>query len=185
MCIILVFRFNQQLRSHHYVRVLFVGRSFTSIPEVLLVEEVHNDTTNGNYLSFYLISLNVLPLAKKTFKDTDNKYLMKVQWSSGQVEIFYSCVCKIFQTQSFFFKFQGQFCLAFLHSCQLFFYDCDYPKFSMIFVLPNAIFFYLLFADYYNKSYTPDERPGDKPKSKLTDKQIQSGKVPNGKSKHN
>ncbi|XP_017777180.1 PREDICTED: elongation of very long chain fatty acids protein AAEL008004-like [Nicrophorus vespilloides] len=46
-----------------------------------------------------------------------------------------------------------QFCVAFIHSMQLFFYDCDYPKWSTIFVLPNAIFFYYLFNDFYKKAY--------------------------------
>lgn len=50
----------------------------------------------------------------------------------------------------------GQFCLAFLHSFQLLFYDCGYPRWSVILVLPNAVFFYLLFSDFYNNAYTKD-----------------------------
>lgn len=49
---------------------------------------------------------------------------------------------------------QGQFCLAFLHSCQLLIYDCDYPKWSLVFILPNVMFFYFLFADFYSHAYT-------------------------------
>lgn len=49
--------------------------------------------------------------------------------------------------------FQAQFCIAFLHSMQLLFYDCGYPRWSMFFTLPNAIFFYYLFSDFYNKAY--------------------------------
>ncbi|EGI57586.1 PREDICTED: elongation of very long chain fatty acids protein AAEL008004 [Acromyrmex echinatior] len=48
----------------------------------------------------------------------------------------------------------SQFCVTFLHSCQLLFYDCNYPKWSVILVLPNAIFFYFLFSDFYNNAYT-------------------------------
>ena len=47
----------------------------------------------------------------------------------------------------------GQFCLAFLHSCQLLFYDCDYPRWSLILILPNAMFFYFLFDDFYSQAY--------------------------------
>ncbi|KAG8291967.1 hypothetical protein J6590_048928 [Homalodisca vitripennis] len=46
-----------------------------------------------------------------------------------------------------------QFCLAFIHSFQLLIYDCEYPRFSLILILPNAVFFYYLFNDFYNKAY--------------------------------
>lgn len=49
--------------------------------------------------------------------------------------------------------FQSQFCIAFLHSFQLLFYDCQYPRWSLYFILPNAIFFYYLFSDFYKKAY--------------------------------
>lgn len=52
----------------------------------------------------------------------------------------------------------GQFCLAFLHSCQLLFYDCDYPKWSLILILPNVLFFYFLFSDFYNNTYKSNEK---------------------------
>lgn len=47
-----------------------------------------------------------------------------------------------------------QFGLAFLHNFQLLFYDCDYPKISLVFVLPNAVLFYFLFSDFYNNAYS-------------------------------
>ncbi|PNF32667.1 hypothetical protein B7P43_G13121 [Cryptotermes secundus] len=47
----------------------------------------------------------------------------------------------------------GQFCVAFLHSLQLLFHDCGYPRWSLFFTLPNAIFFYYLFNDFYCKAY--------------------------------
>lgn len=43
--------------------------------------------------------------------------------------------------------------MAFLHSAQLIYTDCGYPRWSVCFTLPNAIFFYMLFNDFYNKSY--------------------------------
>jgi phenylalanyl-tRNA synthetase alpha subunit len=52
-----------------------------------------------------------------------------------------------------FFPLQGQFCLAFLHSFQLLFHDCGFPRFTLFFTLPNAIFFYYLFSNFYFKSY--------------------------------
>ncbi|KAJ8668552.1 hypothetical protein QAD02_010215 [Eretmocerus hayati] len=78
----------------------------------------------------------------------------------------------------------GQFCLAFLHSCQLLIYDCDYPRWSLIFILPNAMFFYFLFAEFYNKAYTGDSKKkdddADAPKQmngKLSNGLTQNGKV--------
>lgn len=47
-----------------------------------------------------------------------------------------------------------QFGMAFLHSAQLLYTDCGYPRWSVCFTLPNAIFFYMLFNDFYKKSYT-------------------------------
>jgi hypothetical protein len=41
----------------------------------------------------------------------------------------------------------------------LLFYDCGYPRWSVVFTLPNSIFFYYLFYDFYYKAYG---KPGDK-----------------------
>lgn len=49
--------------------------------------------------------------------------------------------------------------MAFLHSAQLLVYDCGFPRWSVFFTLPNAIFFYFLFNNFYNQAYA-----GDKPK---------------------
>lgn len=43
--------------------------------------------------------------------------------------------------------------IVFLHSAQLLFVDCGYPKFSLYFTLPNAWFFLYLFNDFYVKAY--------------------------------
>ncbi|XP_051165681.1 elongation of very long chain fatty acids protein AAEL008004 isoform X2 [Leptopilina boulardi] len=82
----------------------------------------------------------------------------------------------------------GQFCLAFLHSCQLLFHDCDYPKWSLIFILPNASFFYFLFSDFYNKTYIPQKQQKSiavaKEKSRNTEKEQKlSNGIKNGKAK--
>lgn len=50
-----------------------------------------------------------------------------------------------------------QFCIAFIHSSQLLFYDCGYPRWTVCFTLPNAIFFYYLFNDFYGKAYRKNE----------------------------
>lgn len=42
--------------------------------------------------------------------------------------------------------------MAFLHSAQLLYTDCGYPRWSVCFTLPNAIFFYMLFNDFYKVS---------------------------------
>ncbi|XP_078050515.1 stuck in traffic [Augochlora pura] len=81
----------------------------------------------------------------------------------------------------------GQFCLAFLHSCQLLFYDCDYPKWSLFFILPNAIFFYFLFADFYEISYQ-HQRQRKESRSCSTKEidgpmQTENGRLQNGKGK--
>ncbi|XP_030755503.1 elongation of very long chain fatty acids protein 4-like isoform X1 [Sitophilus oryzae] len=57
-----------------------------------------------------------------------------------------------------------QFCLIFLHSSLIFVTDCDYPKWAVTICLPNAIFFYYLFYDFYKTSYTPqsNHRNGQK-----------------------
>lgn len=47
---------------------------------------------------------------------------------------------------------QIQFGMAFLHSAQLLYTDCGYPRWSVCFTLPNAIFFYMLFNDFYKVS---------------------------------
>lgn len=49
--------------------------------------------------------------------------------------------------------FQLQFFVAFLHSIQLLFYDCGYPKWTLIITAPNSLFFYYLFSNFYNKAY--------------------------------
>lgn len=48
---------------------------------------------------------------------------------------------------------QFQFGICFLHSAQLLYTDCGFPRWSIFFTLPNAIFFYFLFNDFYQNSY--------------------------------
>ncbi|BET00396.1 GNS1/SUR4 family [Nesidiocoris tenuis] len=68
----------------------------------------------------------------------------------------------------------GQFCLAFLHYMQILFHkDCNIPKWSVIIVLPNAIFFYYLFNDFYEKAYGPREQ---KKKENGIQQPIENGK---------
>ncbi|XP_011643468.1 elongation of very long chain fatty acids protein AAEL008004 [Pogonomyrmex barbatus] len=82
-----------------------------------------------------------------------------------------------------------QFCLAFLHNCLLLFYDCNYPKWSVILVLPNAMFFYFLFSDFYNNAYTVKKENGATPsvassaKANGVAEKVSNDKIPNGKGK--
>lgn len=75
--------------------------------------------------------------------------------------------------------FQLQFCIAFLHSAQLLFYDCGYPRWSVVFTLPNSIFFYYLFYDFYYKAYGKPTKKGDEKKTDA--KEIKSNGHANGK----
>jgi elongation of very long chain fatty acids protein 7 len=43
--------------------------------------------------------------------------------------------------------------MAFVHNTQLLFYDCGYPRWTAFLTMPNAIFFYYLFNDFYKHSY--------------------------------
>lgn len=43
--------------------------------------------------------------------------------------------------------------MVFIHQTQLLYTDCNYPRWSVCFTLPNAVFFYFLFNDFYKKSY--------------------------------
>ncbi|KAL3269866.1 hypothetical protein HHI36_008923 [Cryptolaemus montrouzieri] len=43
--------------------------------------------------------------------------------------------------------------LTFLHSAQLLFYDCGYPRWTVFFTMPNAILFVILFYDFYKQVY--------------------------------
>jgi elongation of very long chain fatty acids protein 7 len=49
--------------------------------------------------------------------------------------------------------FQFQFCLVFLHSLLILRKECNYPKFVVGLLSPNAMFFYFLFNDFYQSAY--------------------------------
>ncbi|XP_026282366.1 elongation of very long chain fatty acids protein AAEL008004 [Frankliniella occidentalis] len=51
-----------------------------------------------------------------------------------------------------------QFCATFIHSAQLCFYDCGFPRFTLVLTLPNSVYFYYLFKDFYQKAYEPPAR---------------------------
>lgn len=38
---------------------------------------------------------------------------------------------------------------------QLLYTDCGYPRWTTVLVMPNAIFFYILFNDFYKAAYKP------------------------------
>lgn len=82
-----------------------------------------------------------------------------------------------------FLCFQGQFCIAFLHSAQLLWQDCGFPRWSLFFTLPNAIFFYYLFYDFYNKAYPPKRVKKNSAANGVTscEKAVKSSPISNGK----
>lgn len=114
---------------------------------------------------------------------TLNKIFIKING------IYIVCNWWTFQLNMVVFIFQLQFCITFLHSFQLIFYDCGYPRWSVVFTLPNSIFFYYLFYDFYYKAYG---KPGGKGKAKLNAGVIKnhsenghSNGIQNGHNKHN
>uniref|UniRef100_A0A0A9WP81 Elongation of very long chain fatty acids protein n=1 Tax=Lygus hesperus TaxID=30085 RepID=A0A0A9WP81_LYGHE len=76
----------------------------------------------------------------------------------------------------------GQFCVAFIHYMQVLFdKNCNYPKWSVIIVLPNAIFFYYLFYDFYEKAYGPSEPAKTKENGVEANGKVVESTVANGK----
>uniref|UniRef100_A0A0K8S4K6 Elongation of very long chain fatty acids protein n=2 Tax=Lygus hesperus TaxID=30085 RepID=A0A0K8S4K6_LYGHE len=61
-----------------------------------------------------------------------------------------------------------QFALGFLHFSQVLNSDCNYPKWAVIIVFPNAFFFYYLFWDFYRKAYKPKRIDFDSPSDQKT-----------------
>lgn len=47
----------------------------------------------------------------------------------------------------------AQFTLVFVHSAQVFLFDCGYPKFIAAFLLVHSTIFFCLFFDFYQKAY--------------------------------
>uniref|UniRef100_A0A1A9W5Z8 Elongation of very long chain fatty acids protein n=1 Tax=Glossina brevipalpis TaxID=37001 RepID=A0A1A9W5Z8_9MUSC len=54
-----------------------------------------------------------------------------------------------------------QFCIVFIHQTQLLYTDCNFPRWSAGFTLPNAVFFYFLFNNFYQQSYSNRKNKGD------------------------
>ncbi|XP_050310219.1 elongation of very long chain fatty acids protein AAEL008004 [Anthonomus grandis grandis] len=57
-----------------------------------------------------------------------------------------------------------QFCLVFIHNSQLLFFDCGFPRWTLVLTLPNAIFFYYLFNEFYKDSYEKPKVANNKSK---------------------
>ena len=63
------------------------------------------------------------------------------------------------------------------------FYDCEYPRWSLIFILPNAIFFYFLFSEFYDKAYTDKNKKRDDEAKAVTNGKPANGLTQNGTGK--
>jgi elongation of very long chain fatty acids protein 7 len=48
---------------------------------------------------------------------------------------------------------QVQFVLVIIHSLQLLFIDCNYPKAFVWLIVLQAVIFFSLFADFYKQAY--------------------------------
>nr|XP_022907487.1 elongation of very long chain fatty acids protein AAEL008004-like [Onthophagus taurus] len=51
-----------------------------------------------------------------------------------------------------------QFCIVFLHSAQVLFRQCDYPKTIAFLLAFQAVFFFYLFAQFFVKAYMSKEK---------------------------
>ena len=56
-------------------------------------------------------------------------------------------------------SFQVQFIMIFVHSFQLLFRECNYPKGFMFFIGFHAVLFWFLFYDFFYNSYTKKRKP--------------------------
>uniref|UniRef100_A0A336L063 Elongation of very long chain fatty acids protein n=1 Tax=Culicoides sonorensis TaxID=179676 RepID=A0A336L063_CULSO len=63
-----------------------------------------------------------------------------------------------------------QFALVFLHFSQLLWTDCGFPRWTILFCLPNAVFFYFLFNDFYKKAYQENKKKEEVKQMLLDDK---------------
>lgn len=50
-----------------------------------------------------------------------------------------------------------QFVIIMVHSFQIFFIDCDYPKAASLFIGCHAIFFFAAFKKFYDQQYKKDQ----------------------------
>jgi steroid 5-alpha reductase family enzyme len=48
---------------------------------------------------------------------------------------------------------QVQFVLVFIHAIQLYFIDCNYPKWCVWIVSLHVVIFLFMFADFYKQAY--------------------------------
>jgi integral membrane sensor domain MASE1 len=53
---------------------------------------------------------------------------------------------------------QVQFALIFIHSLQLFFIACEYPKAAACIICSYALVFFILFSDYYKRAYKKEQK---------------------------
>ncbi|XP_063697842.1 very long chain fatty acid elongase 7-like [Culicoides brevitarsis] len=60
-----------------------------------------------------------------------------------------------------------QFVWAFIHFSQLMVFDCGFPKWIMVVAVPNSVFFYGLFRDFYNKAYNQKQERENKARKAL------------------
>ena len=74
---------------------------------------------------------------------------------------------------SLLFLFQTQFIIVTLHSVQLLFIECSYPKLFVYWIGLYAVVFMAMFANFYRQAYK-------KPKSDSGKVTNDSGKVSNG-----
>ena len=60
---------------------------------------------------------------------------------------------KLYYILCLFFCLQLQFMLVFIHSAQVLFFDCGYPKLVAALLLVHSTIFFVLFFDFYQQAY--------------------------------
>lgn len=87
------------------------------------------------------------------------KYMTSVQMVITSLEIVIKLVTFIylFSPICSFSLFKVQFVMIFVHSFQLLFRDCDYPRGFMWWIGFHAILFWFLFMDFYKSAYSKNE----------------------------
>ncbi|XP_019870260.1 elongation of very long chain fatty acids protein-like [Aethina tumida] len=61
-----------------------------------------------------------------------------------------------------------QFLMIFVHSSQLIWTNCGYPRGLAIIALPNAVLFYNMFSNFYKKAYLPKESSNNNVSKKVS-----------------
>jgi hypothetical protein len=75
-----------------------------------------------------------------------------------QVHVLRHCTCMNQSGVTVHFVPQLQFTLVFIHSAQVLIFDCGYPKLVAGMLVIHSVIFFVLFFDFYQRTYIRDHR---------------------------